>query len=269
MNDELGDRMKQYEEAECGRKFLPLLPVLARIDGRAFHSFTKGLNRPYDETLSQIMVDTTIALAKETNSRMAYTQSDEISLVWYSDSFNSQIWFDGRIAKMTSQLAALATLYFYREVEKKLPRYAQKLPSFDARVWQVPNKIEAANCFLWRELDATKNSISMAAQSIFSHKSLQGKNGSEKQEMLFQKGINWNNYPTFFKRGTYVQRKTMKRKFSCEELEKLPPKHAAKNNPDLLVERSIWDKVELPPMNSIKNKEEVIFDGAEPVLRES
>jgi tRNA(His) guanylyltransferase len=268
MNDELGDRMKLYENAEAGRRFLPLIPILARIDGRTFSSFTRGLKRPYDETLSEIMVSTTAKLAKETNALLGYTQSDEISLLWYSDNIQSQIWFDGRIAKMTSQLAAQATLFFYTELLEKLPDYARKMPTFDARVWQVPNKQEAANCFLWRELDATKNSISMAAQSYYSHKQLQGKNGSEKQEMLFQKGVNWNNFPEFFKRGTYVRKRVVSRKFSRTELEKLPPKHAARSNPNLTVERTEWERIHFPPFNSVKNKEAVIFDGDSPILRD-
>lgn len=263
----LGDRMKLYEGIEADRRFMPLLPVMARIDGRSFSSFTRGLERPFDETLSQMMVQTTLDLVKETNASMGYTQSDEISLVWHSTDIKSQIWFDGRIAKMISQLAAQATLSFFRQVSEKLPAYAKKLPTFDSRVWQVPNRIEAANTFLWREWDATKNSTSMAAQSFYSHKELHGKNGAEKQEMLFQKGVNWNDYPSAFKRGTFVQKRTISKQFSAEELEKLPPKHAVRNNPNLLVERSEWRVLELPPLGSLENREDVIFAGAEPKIK--
>ncbi len=266
MTDTLGDRMKNLENAECDRRFMPLLPIMARVDGRAFHSFTRGMNRPYDTDMSTIMIDTMVQLAKETNSSLAYTQSDEITFTWYSNNHKSQIWFDGRITKMTSQLAALATLYFNNRLREIAPQYLDRLPTFDARVWQVPNKTEAANVFLWREWDATKNSISMAASSVFSDKELFERNGSEKQEMLFQKGINWNNYPIFFKRGTYAQKKTQLTKFSTEEIEKLPPKHEARINPNLQVERNVWTAVELPIFETISNKEKVVFEGAEPIL---
>lgn len=266
MKDALGDRMKQYEGMEAGRRLMPLLPAMARVDGRAFHSFTRGMARPFDAQFSAIMVDTTIELVKETGARMGYTQSDEISLVWCAETTKSQIWFDGRIAKMTSQLAAQATLIFYRLVLERMPTtYAKRLPSFDARVWNVPTRIEAANCFLWREWDATKNSISMAASAYYSPAALMGQDSSAKQELLFQKGINWNDYPSAFKRGVYVQRKTEQIAFSAADIEQLPPKHEARTNPNLLVERSTVSVLEMPPLEKVVNRVAVIFDGATPM----
>jgi len=102
MSDSLGDRMKLYESAEASRRFMPLLPVLARIDGRCFSSFTKGMERPYDSVMTDMMIATTAALVSETNACMGYTQSDEITLAWHSTDLKSQIFFDGRIMKMTS-----------------------------------------------------------------------------------------------------------------------------------------------------------------------
>ena len=256
--------MKIYEGAECDRRLLPLLPVIARIDGRAFHTFTKGMKRPYDKTLSQLMVDTTVRLVRETNACMGYTQSDEITLAWHSTETKSQIWFDGRIAKMTSLLAAQATLYFNKLIMESMPEFADREPMFDARVWTVPNRTEGANVFVWREWDATKNSISMAAAAYFSDKALHKKSGSQKQEMLFQKGVNWDKYPTFFKRGTYVQRRTVSKPFSKAELENLPPKHQARKNPELIVERSEWVPIEMPILTKVINREAVIFEGATP-----
>ena len=268
MKDELGDRMKMYEQAE-DRRLMPLLPVLARIDGRAFHSFTRGMNRPYDETLTTLMIDTTRYLVKETNACMGYTQSDEITLAWHSTEPKSQIWFDGRAAKMTSQLAAHATLWFNRLLAERAPQYLNRLPTFDARVWQVPNRTEGANVFVWREWDATKNSISMAAAALYSADQLHGKNGSEKQEMLWIKGVNWNDYPASFKRGTYVQRSTVVKPFSAEELDRLPPKHEARKNPALTVERSEWRALDMPIITTVTNREAVIFDGAPPIVEGS
>lgn len=261
--------MKLYEGIECDRRLMPRLPVVARMDGRAFHSFTRGMNRPYDERLSKLMVETALYLVRETNACMGYTQSDEITLAWHSTDPQSQIWFDGRVAKMTSQLAAHATLCFNRLLAQIAPEYLDRQPTFDARVWTVPNRTEGANVFVWREWDATKNSISMAASALYSDKALHAKNGSEKQEMLWQKGVNWNDYPAFFKRGTYVQRRTVVKPFSAEEIDRLPPKHAARTNPALTVERSEWRALELPIITTITNREAVIFDGAEPIVEAS
>lgn len=262
--DALGDRMKLYESAEAGRRLMPLLPILARIDGRTFHSFTRGMERPYDERFSRCMVDATRHLMQETNACMGYTQSDEITLAWHSTDLRSQVWFDGRISKMVSQLAAHATLAFYRAVLERLPGYADRLPTFDARVWNVPNRMEGANVFLWREWDATKNSISMAAQAHYSHKALHGKNGAQKHDMLHAKGINWNDYPAFFKRGVYLQRRTLAKPFTAAELDALPPKHEARTNHALVIERQVLAELDLPPLGAVTNREAVIFDGAEP-----
>lgn len=265
MTDELGDRMKLYEGARAGERFMPLLPILARIDGRAFHSFTRGMDRPFDRAFTDCMVGTTIALVRETNACMGYTQSDEITLAWHSTDIKSQVWFDGRVQKMVSQLAAQATLRFYRLAVVNLPAFVDRLPTFDARAWQVPNRTEGANVFLWRERDATKNSLSMAADALYSHKELHGKNGADKHDMLMAKGVNWNDYPTFFKRGTYVQRSTVLRPFTAGEIELLPAKHAARADPTLTVERSQWGVVDMPPLGKVTNREAVIFDGAAPV----
>lgn len=261
---ELGDRMKEYEKAEGGRRFLPLVPICARIDGRSFSKWTRDLERPYDERLSRTMKLTTRWLVQQTSALVGYTQSDEISLLFYSDSRKSSIFFDGRIQKMTSVLASMTTARFNALLPANLPDKADSPATFDCRAWPLPTRAEAANVFLWRELDATKNSISMAARHYYSHKQLMNKNSSEMQEMLFQKGVNWNDYPAFFKRGVFLQRKQVVRKFTVEELDKLPPKHEARKNPDLEITRHDVTELSLPPLRKITNRAAVLFDGAEP-----
>jgi len=266
--DNLGDRMKTYENVEAGRRFLPLLPICARIDGKCFSKFTKGLERPYDKRLTDLMCQTTAYLVEETQANIGYTQSDEISLVWYSHEYKSQIFFDGRIQKMTSVLAAMATAYFNKYLAQYLPEKAEQLPVFDCRVWQVPTLEEAANSLLWRELDATKNSISLAARHYYAHQELHGKTSDEMQEMLWQKGVNWNEYPAFFKRGTFIQKYTVSRQFTAEEIDKLPEKHEARKNPDLQVERTEIRYVEMPPFSKVANRVDFIFYGAQPVVKQ-
>lgn len=264
MNDALGDRMKAYEDMEAGRRLLPLVPALARIDGRCFSSFTRGLGRPYDANFSALMIELTKYLVKETNAVCGYTQSDEITLAWYSPDRRSEIFFDGRIQKMVSVLGSTAAYFLSRLPEYLPPEYAAKLPTFDARVWSVPTLEEGANCFLWREWDATKNSITMAAQEHYSHKEIHGVGGADKQEMLFRKGVNWNDYPDFFKRGSYVQRRVTSRKFTAAELDKLPPLHEARANPELTVERTDYARIEMPPLGKVINRVGVIYSGEEP-----
>lgn len=265
-SSDLGDRMKFYEGMEADRRFIPMLPTLARLDGRAFHSFCRGLEQPYDPRFRNLMVEVTQFLVEKTGACVGYTQSDEISLVWLASEFKEQIFFDGRIMKMTSTLAALATAKFNSLIPKYLPEKEHLMPMFDCRVWQVPNQIEAANTFLWRELDATKNSVSSAARTYFSHGSLIGLNSSQLQERLWnEKGINWNDYPAEFKRGVWIQRRVITKPFTAEEFDKLPPKHKARSNPDLVIERKKIQKLDMPPFRRVANREAVIFDGADPI----
>ena len=266
---DLGDRMKLYEGKESDRRFVPLLPVLARLDGRAFHSFTKGMKRPYDSTFRALMVNVAHGLIEETNALVAYIQSDEISLVWYSPDPESQIWFDGRIQKMTSQLAAHASVIFNLLLPSFFPdkaknRDAGNYPTFDARVWTTPTLEEAANCFLWRERDATRNSILSAGQAVFSHKQLHGKNTSTIQDMLHEAGINWNDYHPDFKRGTWLQKKRVVRPFTTDELDKLPERHHARMTPNLDVERWEIQRSNMPPFGTVTNRADVIFLGHSP-----
>jgi tRNA(His) guanylyltransferase len=270
MPNDLGDRMKGYEMAEAGRKLMPMLPALARIDGRSFSKFTAGLERPYDRRLSSLMVEVTRFLVQQANAACGYTQSDEITLAWHSPTPDSQLFFDGRISKMGSVLASMATACFLYRLPGFLPaELAARLPHFDCRVWNVPTPEEAANAFLWREWDATKNSISMAARHSYSARQLLHRSGAQMQEMLWQKGVNWNDYPAFFKRGTYVRRRKVCRRFTAEELDKLPPLHEARKDPNLMVERTDVATLELPPLARISNRVGVLFRDEEPQVNEA
>jgi tRNA(His) 5'-end guanylyltransferase len=205
--DSLGDRMKDYEQ-RAYRQLLRRSPLLLRLDGKAFHSWTKGLARPFDFLLKQCMDYTMYKLCSEIEgARFGYTQSDEISILVcdYQD-ISTQAWFDYRANKIESVAASICTAAFNQVCLKLLPeQYKKKGPAiFDARAWNLP-KEEVTNYFYWRQRDCEKNSVSQVAMVHFSHKQLMGKNGSQKQDMLMlEKGINWNDIPTFFKRGSAI-----------------------------------------------------------------
>ena len=200
MKDDLGDRMKAYEDTTrftLSRKSYTLI----RVDGRAFHTYTKGLERPFDLKLMADMDAVATYLCEEIDgAQLAYVQSDEISILMTDfASPNTEMWFGGTIQKIVSLAAALATAKF-NELRPG------KIACFDARVWQVPSLVETENYFIWRQLDASRNSVSQAVRSVCSHKECEGKSSKEQQEMLFQKGINWNDYSPPIKRGRVIKK---------------------------------------------------------------
>jgi len=266
-NDQFGDRMKEYENVESSRKAMPGLPVLARLDGRAFHTFTKGMNRPYDIDMSEAMIETTKFLVEKTHADLGYTQSDEITLFWYGATDESEFLFDGRFQKLTSVLAGMASAQFMKfmiTTSRYADRAIKLTPSFDCRVWQVSNLDVAADVFAWRVGDAIKNSISMAAQAHFSHKELQNKNSVTKKQMLLVKGVVWEHYPPFFTQGTLVARTTREVILTPMELDKIPMKH----RPTGPVIRTIVSELpEFAPLGRVTNRAGYLFGGEEAVVK--
>ena len=268
-SDDFGDRMKYLESFETSRKFLPTLPVYARIDGRSFSRFTKGMRRPYDKRMTDAMVQTTIELVEKTHAKIGYVQSDEISLVWHAPDYKSELFFDGKVMKMTSVLAGIATASFlnilWEHEDPEFRAFAKRKPHFDARVFSLPSQVEAANTILWRNADATKNAVSMAAHHYFSHKSLHKAKQAEMQERLFQeKGINFNNYEEAFKRGTFVNRVTVQRELTAEELENIPEKK--RPAPGTLFTRNKVQAISMPIFSKVTNRVGVIFNNEEPIV---
>lgn len=265
-HSDLGTRMKHYEQL-TNKSLMPLLPVCIRLDGKAFHNFTKGLRRPYDERLIALMVETTKWLMEQTSAIVGYTQSDEISLIWLGANYKTQMNFGGRIQKLTSILAALCSVRFNKMLPSFIEEKRNESPVFDCRVWNVPTLEEAVNVLIWRQQDATRNSITMAAQSQYSHNQLMNKSSNQMQDMLFAKSINWNDYPESFKRGTLLLRRKIVCPFTPEELKKLPAKHQAHQNPDLQIERN---RIGLfyPIITQIANRVGFLFEGEEPKQHE-
>jgi len=219
--NKLGIRMKIYENVT--RNYLTRrVPVLIRIDGKSFHSFTKGFQRPFDELLISTMQQTAKYLCENIQGcKLAYTQSDEITLLLTDyETIGTQGWFDYNIQKIVSVSASMATLafnkYFFsnimdaweEEIISLLERehYQKRFNTalFDSRVFNIP-KEEVCNCFVWRQQDCTRNAIEMVGRNYFSHKELHKVNCNQIQEKLFQeKGINFNDLPTYQKRGACV-----------------------------------------------------------------
>lgn len=224
MKDELGNRMKLFYEDRT-RYYLPRRTyTILRLDGRSFHTYTKGLNKPFDDGLINDMDETACYLCKNIQgAKFGFVQSDEISILLTDfDKIGTDAWFDGNIQKMASIAASMATAKFnqlrwIRFVSEKYNNTTDKvewiwfeqaaglkLAEFDARVFTIPSKTEVANMMVWRQQDTVRNSISSVAQSLYSHKELNGKNTNEMQEMIFQKGINWNDYAPKYKRGRFI-----------------------------------------------------------------
>jgi tRNA(His) 5'-end guanylyltransferase len=231
--DSLGDRMKENYENRSKTQLVRRMPVIIRLDGKAFHTFTRGFNKPFDEVMMKAMQETTLKLCQNIQGCvLGYTQSDEITLVLvdYND-INTDAWFDYSVQKMCSVAASMCTLYFNQIFVRKYVEWSMnnlslirnddskrklndvydkaidKGAMFDARVFNIRVE-EVTNCVLWRQQDATRNSISSLAQSKFSHRELHGKNTSQMQDMLMENfGINWNNLTIPEKRGTAVIKK--------------------------------------------------------------
>lgn len=229
--DALGTRMKKYEYVT--RNYLvSRMPVIIRLDGKAFHTFTRGFVKPFDYVLIKTMQETMKYLCENIQGCVfGYTQSDEITLVLVDyKKLDSCSWFDNNIQKCVSISASMATLAFNKffkdnieecdfawrhgltpqsvEIQEQHRKYIETLRKalnkgaiFDSRVFNIP-KEEVTNCILWRQNDATRNSIQMVGQANFSQRELHGKSCNKIQDMLFlEKGINWNDYSTYLKRG--------------------------------------------------------------------
>lgn len=221
VHDDLGCRMKTFYEQIPKTELMRRCPVAIRIDGKAFHTFTRGFQKPFDEVLIKSMQGTMKYLCENIQGCvLGYTQSDEITLILVDyKKLTSSAWFDYEVQKICSIAASMATMAFNKAFSKNVEDFEQyyateyemcqiytkavnKGAMFDARCFNIP-KEEVTNLVYWRQLDASRNSIQMVGQANFSHKELQNKSCNDIQDMLMtQKGINWNDLPTYQKRGS-------------------------------------------------------------------
>ena len=226
VRDDLGTRMKEFYEQAPKTRLVRRMPVAIRIDGKAFHTFTKGFQKPFDEVLIKTMQETTKYLCENIQGCVfGYTQSDEITLILVDyKKLDTSAWFDYEVQKLCSISASMTTMafnkFFYENVrkfsfnrteaparDKLLNTYLDAIKKgamFDARCFNIP-KEEVTNLIYWRQLDASRNSIQMVGQANFSHNELQNKSCNDIQDMLMlQKNINWNDFPTYQKRGSCI-----------------------------------------------------------------
>jgi len=265
----MGDWCKWLEKNFSPEIMIPTLPVIIRLDGNNFHNWTKGLERPFDRNLTELMTETTKFLVQETNAVVGYTQSDEITLILYSDNRKSSIYNDGKKQKILSKLTAKCVNFFNDKRREILPTH-NKIAVFDCRIYQTPTLHDATIQLLWRENDATRNSILMLGNYLFGHNECFKLKTNELQDkMMLEKGVNWNDLEVKFKRGTYIKRIKTSKPFTTDELKTLPKKHQAHKNPNLIIERSIVKEFEYPIFNKIENKVDVIFFDAEHIINET
>lgn len=218
VHDDLGKRMKEFYEGVPKTRLVRRMPVAIRLDGKAFHTFTRGFQKPFDDVLIKTMQETMKYLCENIQGTvLGYTQSDEITLILVDyKKLTSSAWFDYEVQKMCSIAASMATMTFNKEFSEnvvserghslynELIIYTSKFDKamFDARVFNIP-KEEVCNLLYWRQLDATRNSIQMLGQSEFSHNELQNKSCNDIQDMLMtQRGINWNDLETVKRCGS-------------------------------------------------------------------
>lgn len=213
----LADRIKRYEKS-CSGKLLPRTPILIRIDGKAFHTYTRGMKKPFDKKLIDAMLYAGEMTARQMMGfKIGYHQSDEFTfLLTDYDKHETQPWFGGKKQKIISVSASFFTAYFNQRMN------IDKLAFFDSRVFNCP-KDDVANVFVWRQQDWTRNSIEMFARSHFSHNQLHKKNQSQMHEMLHRIGENWADLSSVCKNGTFITKdgQRIHKKLSYDDIQSI------------------------------------------------
>lgn len=269
--DDLGNRLKSYEAQETARKFIPGVPIYARVDGRGFSKFTQDMERPFDARMQAAMIYALQYVVDKSHASIGYHQSDELSVAWTNQDHTAEPWFGGKIHKLTSVLASMVTIAFVEGIMNNFPNWQElllRMPHFDCRVFQVPNLDELANCMLWRNLDCVKNSISQAASHYYSHSELMHKSSFDKLSMLADKGIDYDTeYSAAFRLGTFVVKRKVLKDWDPAIWAQIPIMHRPPL--DQVILRAEVEAFNLPPLNSITNLPNVLFKQEVPILKET
>lgn len=270
-SDPLGDKVKAYEAVANDRCFAPDAFLLARVDGRAFHTFTKGMDKPADLWLLDSMVHATVEVAADLKSRLAYVQSDEATFCWHYDSAAQGVLpFNGREQKLCSLIAGVFSASFIDALVTRDPkRYLElgRVPAFDCRIWEVPNALSQVEAFAWREKDAVKNAVSTAACTIASSSELAGMKHRERLALLLERGFDWDGLPRAYRAGAYVRRQSRMAEIEPETLAKIP---LDKRPPfgTLVMRHETAVDPKLLSIHQLYNAHEFFTFGAEPHIQE-
>ena len=266
-HDTLGERMKHYESHVTETYLEPDLPLYARIDGRAFHTLTRGLNKPFDIDFSKVMQMTCVALVEETGANLGYVQSDEISLGW---SRTDKAPFNGRLFKLTSVLASIAGAVFMNKILTTISPTSQlymkikdgATPTFDCRIFNVPNLEELVNSFIWRQNDCTKNCVSTVAHHYYSTDQLHKKSSKEMIEMINAAGLDYDRVPMQYQLGTFYHRVKELRVVPEESLQYISDDQKIVNEDgEICVVRTHIDQFDIPcRIAQIENRIGALFE---------
>lgn len=236
--DDFGDRMKKYESEYTNTKISPPDYLCVRLDGKGFSKFTKGFLKPFDDKLSDAMIETTKALVKGTHATFGYTQSDEITLIYKPHIDGAEYIFGGKTSKLNSILASIATATFNGILKHDKHAY------FDCRAFAAPSEIEASNVVLWRVQDARKNSISALFRWTVGAKEMHGLDQAQMKDYLLKnKQVDWNDLPDRYKYGSYTKTVSEERYLTPQEIQKIP--ETKRPEPDTKVIRNKMELLDL------------------------
>lgn len=269
-SDPLGDKVKALEAVANVQCFKPNSFLLARVDGRAFHTFTRGMKKPVDEWLLDSMIDATISVTADFKTRLAFVQSDEATFCWHYDVASQEsLPFNGRTQKLCSLIAGVFSASFINALIKRdSERYLAltRFPAFDCRIWEVASAAEQADAFAWREKDAVKNAISSAACTIATTSELACLKQRERLALLKQRGFDWDALPQAYRKGAYIRRQSRLMEFSTETLAKIPP-HKRPPAGIQILRHEVAIDVKLQSIEQVYNISEVLTYGAEPLIQ--
>lgn len=251
----LGKVHKKYESMNQ-QYFMDGLPIMVRLDGRGFSKFTKDMDKPFDDNFKECMLAAATECLKESNAIVAYTGSDEITLIIPANSN----YFGYRKSKIETILASTATAAFIVRLAELMPKKVIGLPKFDARAWQYPTTQLCLDSLLWRETDCTRNSLSMVCQKYFTQRQLEGAGTKSQHDMLHSIGVNWADYPDHYKRGTYLAKRDKEFELEKEIWDRIPERNRSSTNK--FMRRVIVD-LKMPPIQKVQNLYEVIFEEAD------
>lgn len=264
----LAERLAAFEAVESDRYLDPAAPIIARIEAHVPTSLKKLIARPHDQAIQLCINAGAAAAAQESRAQFVYTQGMEIVLMWHVDKPQS-LWHAGRTLRMASRLASIVTLNFYRMMEQRIPNVLEHAPTFEGRVFQVPDRQTASEVLIWRQWLAIMHVTHRLAAEQFSRQEIGDRSAEQLKQMLFNRGFRWSDVPREFRYGACGQRrKEPQRRWSDEYLATLPDDHPAHANPFEMVNRVEYVDIELPVFSQVTNAVDVFFEGADPLVRE-